>query len=289
MGPGDGDDAMRWGLTVRLGAKGRGSASGRLPPCTLEAPPLPVGSAASSATPCATSPTVPGTSTRGPWASAAARARGKDHLHAVRITARAWSYVIWRCRQDGTAYDPAKHNALQRTLDQHASRPADARPEHAQLTPRSSPRCAHAAGLYPDEADTGAAHQPRCHLASGAAPRLRGAAHPPARRQHARLPPRDHSRPGQPEPGTPGRRRPPRRRTPARTPLTAAIAGLPVRQPGPASINSTSPPKVHTGQLVPPAAHPLGDPRRLHEAFLSLACAIICWRRLTNLSICYEL
>jgi hypothetical protein len=24
----------------------------------------------------------------------------------------------------------------------------------------------------------------------------------------------------------------------------------------------------------------------IHEAFLSLACAIICWRRLTNLSLC---
>jgi transposase len=55
-----------------------------------------------------------------PWAAAlydAARARGKDHPHAVRITARAWIYVIWRCWQDGTAYDPAKHRALQEILD----------------------------------------------------------------------------------------------------------------------------------------------------------------------------
>jgi hypothetical protein len=66
-----------------------------------------------------------------PWAAgiyAGARARGKDHPHAVRITARAWSDVIWRCRQDGTAHDPAKHNALQRTLDQQASQPADPAP-----------------------------------------------------------------------------------------------------------------------------------------------------------------
>ena len=60
-----------------------------------------------------------------PWAAAiydAARARGKDHPHAVRILARAWLYVIWRCWQDGTAYDPAKHNALQHVLDQqHAA------------------------------------------------------------------------------------------------------------------------------------------------------------------------
>ena len=36
----------------------------------------------------------------------------------MRILARAWIYVIWRCWQAGTAYDPAKHNALQRILDQ---------------------------------------------------------------------------------------------------------------------------------------------------------------------------
>jgi transposase len=59
-----------------------------------------------------------------PWAAAiydAARARGKDHPHAVRITARAWTYVIWRCWHDGTAYDPAKHNALQRILTRQAA------------------------------------------------------------------------------------------------------------------------------------------------------------------------
>jgi transposase len=56
-----------------------------------------------------------------PWAAAiytAARDRGKDHPHAVRILARAWSYVIWRCWQEGTAYDPAKHSALQRIIEQ---------------------------------------------------------------------------------------------------------------------------------------------------------------------------
>ena len=54
------------------------------------------------------------------WAAAIyadARDRGKDHPHAVRILARAWIYVIWRCWQDGTAYDPAKHGALQQILD----------------------------------------------------------------------------------------------------------------------------------------------------------------------------
>jgi transposase len=63
-----------------------------------------------------------------PWAAgiyAGARARGKDHPHAIRILARAWTHVIWRCWQDGTAYDPAKHTALRRLLDQQASQPED--------------------------------------------------------------------------------------------------------------------------------------------------------------------
>jgi len=55
-----------------------------------------------------------------PWAAdlyQRARARGHDHPHAVRILARAWLFVIWHCWQDGTAYDPAKHKALQRILN----------------------------------------------------------------------------------------------------------------------------------------------------------------------------
>ncbi|MEP7020881.1 MAG: IS110 family transposase [Pseudonocardiales bacterium] len=54
-----------------------------------------------------------------PWAADLyhrARARGHDHPHAVRILARAWLFVIWKCWQDGTAYDPAQHGALQRLL-----------------------------------------------------------------------------------------------------------------------------------------------------------------------------
>lgn len=45
-----------------------------------------------------------------------ARARGKSHPHAVRILARAWVSVIWRCWQDRVPYDPARHGALQRVL-----------------------------------------------------------------------------------------------------------------------------------------------------------------------------
>lgn len=56
-----------------------------------------------------------------PWATHLynqAIARGKDHPHATRILARAWPYVIWHCRHDHTAYDPTKHRALQRILNQ---------------------------------------------------------------------------------------------------------------------------------------------------------------------------
>jgi transposase len=47
-----------------------------------------------------------------PWAAAiyaAATGRGCRHPHAIRILARAWIRIIWRCWQDGTAFDPALH------------------------------------------------------------------------------------------------------------------------------------------------------------------------------------
>ncbi|GLW98284.1 hypothetical protein Misp02_23710 [Microtetraspora sp. NBRC 16547] len=40
-----------------------------------------------------------------------ARKSGKDHPHAIRVLARAWIRVIWRCWHDGVLYDPAKHGA----------------------------------------------------------------------------------------------------------------------------------------------------------------------------------
>jgi transposase len=51
-----------------------------------------------------------------PWARARyqqLRASGKRHPHAERILARSWAHIIWRCWQDHTPYDPAKHTALQ--------------------------------------------------------------------------------------------------------------------------------------------------------------------------------
>ena len=62
-----------------------------------------------------------------PWAADLynrAIARGHDHPHAVRILARAWLYVIWHCWQDGAAYDPANHRALQTLLNKDQDRAA---------------------------------------------------------------------------------------------------------------------------------------------------------------------
>jgi transposase len=56
-----------------------------------------------------------------PWAAdlyARATARGSDHPHAVRILARAWAHIIWRCWQDNVPYNPAAHGALQTLLKQ---------------------------------------------------------------------------------------------------------------------------------------------------------------------------
>ena len=58
-----------------------------------------------------------------PWAAdlyQRARDRGHDHPHAVRILARAWIHIIWRCWQDQQPYDPTKHRALQRLQEQVA-------------------------------------------------------------------------------------------------------------------------------------------------------------------------
>jgi transposase len=57
-----------------------------------------------------------------PWAADLYRRaidRGHDHPHAVRILARAWLHVIWRCWQTNIPYDPARHGALQTLLNQH--------------------------------------------------------------------------------------------------------------------------------------------------------------------------
>jgi transposase len=56
-----------------------------------------------------------------PWAAdlyQRARAKGHDHPHAVRILARAWLGIIWKCWTTNTPYDPDRHGALQLLLNQ---------------------------------------------------------------------------------------------------------------------------------------------------------------------------
>lgn len=51
-----------------------------------------------------------------PWAAniyQRAKDRGCDHPHAIRILARTWVRVIWRCWTNGVAYDPQHHNGAQ--------------------------------------------------------------------------------------------------------------------------------------------------------------------------------
>ncbi|GAA4380500.1 IS110 family transposase [Agromyces bauzanensis] len=54
-----------------------------------------------------------------PWAAKIyqdAIARGKRHPHAVRILARAWVRVIWRCWQDHTTYNPQLHGGAMQQI-----------------------------------------------------------------------------------------------------------------------------------------------------------------------------
>lgn len=54
---------------------------------------------------------------RSPWAAdmyRRARSRGCDHPHAVRILARAWARVIWKCWRTRTMYDPTRHGQAAR-------------------------------------------------------------------------------------------------------------------------------------------------------------------------------
>jgi transposase len=62
-----------------------------------------------------------------PWAAdiyRRARTRGMRHPHAVRVLARAWTLVIWRCWQDATPYEPDRHGALNRYLGQDPAKAA---------------------------------------------------------------------------------------------------------------------------------------------------------------------
>jgi transposase len=59
-----------------------------------------------------------------PWAAhvyAQAIARGHDHPHAVRVLARAWIRIIYRCWIDGIPYDPNRHGNAANLTPAHAA------------------------------------------------------------------------------------------------------------------------------------------------------------------------
>jgi transposase len=64
-----------------------------------------------------------------PWAADVYRraiARGCDHPHAIRVLARAWIRVIWRCWIERVPYDQAKHRSAARHIVPTPPGPDDA-------------------------------------------------------------------------------------------------------------------------------------------------------------------
>jgi transposase len=69
-----------------------------------------------------------------PWAAdryANARQHGHNHRRALRTLGRAWSRIIWRCWQDHTPYDPARHRGLQQHTTVTIPTSAGPRPDTA--------------------------------------------------------------------------------------------------------------------------------------------------------------
>jgi transposase len=60
-----------------------------------------------------------------------ARARGHDHPRAIRTVGRSWCRVVWRCWQDHTPYDPARHRAFQAHCTVSIPTPSGPRPDLA--------------------------------------------------------------------------------------------------------------------------------------------------------------
>jgi transposase len=103
-----------------------------------------------------------------PWAQdryATAIARHHDHPRAIRTLGRAWCRVLWRCWQDRTPYDPARHRGLQQHIavtipDRSSPRldlTASQRMAGAAVTPRAARRAERAAldGKPPTATHTG--------------------------------------------------------------------------------------------------------------------------------------
>jgi transposase len=81
-----------------------------------------------------------------PWAQdryASALARGHDHPRAIRTLGRAWCRVLWRCWQDRTPYDPARHGGLQHRLTVIIPDPSSPRLDHTNTDRILRPKLTH--------------------------------------------------------------------------------------------------------------------------------------------------
>jgi transposase len=88
-----------------------------------------------------------------PWAAdhyARQIARGHDHPRAIRGLGRAWCRVIWRCWQDRTPYDPARHRALQQHCTVNVPTPSGPRPDTAATQRMLGTAVTHRAGRRPE-------------------------------------------------------------------------------------------------------------------------------------------
>jgi hypothetical protein len=85
-----------------------------------------------------------------PWAAdlyAQARARGHSHRRALRTLGRALCRILWRCWQNRTPYDPARHTRLQQHTTVTIPATSGSRPDTAAtqrmagatVTPKGSP------------------------------------------------------------------------------------------------------------------------------------------------------
>jgi hypothetical protein len=67
-----------------------------------------------------------------PWAAdrySNARQRGHNHRRALRTLGRAWARILWRCWQNRTPYDPARHTGLQQHVAVSIPTTSGARPD----------------------------------------------------------------------------------------------------------------------------------------------------------------
>jgi transposase len=90
-----------------------------------------------------------------PWAAdryANARKRGHNHRRALRTLGRAWARIIWRCWQNRTPYDPARHTGLQQHITVTIPTASGPRPELTATQRTAGAAVTQRAGRRPERA-----------------------------------------------------------------------------------------------------------------------------------------